>query len=52
MSRIRNQDKGSKRRVRLIHWTRGEIVTAVLLFLVLVTEAIIVTLWLMGHSID
>jgi hypothetical protein len=49
---MRNQDKGSKRRVRRIRWSRGEIVTAVLLFLVLTAEAIIVTLWLMGHSFD
>ena len=47
-----HQDKGSKRRVRRIRWTRGEMVTAVLLFLVLATEAVIVTLWLMGHSFD
>ncbi len=52
MSRMINQDKGSKRRVRRIRWTRGELVTAVLLFLVLAGEAIIVTLWLMGHSFD
>ena len=52
MSRMMNQDKGSKRRVRRVRWTRGELVTAFLLFLVLAMEAIIVTLWLMGHSID
>jgi hypothetical protein len=47
-----SQDKGSKRRVRQIRWTRGEMVTAVLLLLVLATEAIAVTLWLMGHPFD
>ena len=52
MSRMMNQDKGSKRRVRQIRWTRGEMVTAVLLLLVLAGEAIIVTLWLMGHTFD
>lgn len=52
MSRMIYQDKGSKRRVRRIRWTRGERVTAVLLFLVLATEVVIVTLWLMGHSFD
>ena len=52
MSRMIYQDKGSKRRVRSIRWTRGEMVTAVLLFLVLATEVLIVALWLMGHSFD
>lgn len=52
MSRMINQDKGSKRRVRRIRWTRGEMVTAVLLSLVLATEALMVTLWLMRHSFD
>ena len=52
MSRLTNQDKGSKRRVRRVRWTRGEMVTALLLFLVLAMETIIVTLWLMGHSFD
>jgi hypothetical protein len=52
VSRFINQDKGSKRRVRRIRWTQGEIVTAVLLFLVLTVEAVIVTLWLMGHTFD
>ncbi|MGB8537148.1 MAG: hypothetical protein WCD57_12080 [Acidobacteriaceae bacterium] len=47
-----NQDKGSKRRVRRVRWTRGEMVTAFLLFLVLTMETVIVTLWLMGHSFD
>ena len=47
-----NQDRGSKRRVRQVRWKHSEIVTAVLLFLVLAGEAIIVTLWLMGHSFD
>jgi len=47
-----DQTRGSKRRVRRIRWTRGELVTAVLLFLVLATETIAVTLWLMGHSFD
>jgi hypothetical protein len=52
VSRIINQDKGSKRRVRRIRWTRGEIVTAVLLLLVLAAEAILVALWVMGHTFD
>ena len=52
MSRMLNQDRGSKRRVRQIRWRQGEIVTAVLLFLVLATEVVIVALWLMGHSFD
>ncbi len=52
MSRMKHQDKGSRRRVRRIRWTRGELVTAVLLFLVLAMESVMVTLWLMGHSID
>jgi hypothetical protein len=52
VSRTINQDKGSKRRVRRIRWTRGEMVTAVLLLLVLALEAVVVTLWLMGHSFD
>jgi hypothetical protein len=52
VSRMLGQDKGSKRRVRQIHWTRGEMVTAVLLLLVLAMEAVMVTLWLMGHSFD
>jgi hypothetical protein len=47
-----NQDKGSKRRVRRVRWTRGEIVTALLLFLVLAMETIMITLWLIGHSMD
>jgi hypothetical protein len=52
VSRMMSQDKGSKRRVRQVRWTRGEMVTAVLLLLVLAMEAIMVTLWLMGHSFD
>lgn len=52
MSRMINQNRGSKRRVRRIRWTHGEIVTAVLLLLVLATEAILVSLWLMGHTFD
>ena len=52
VSRLMNQDKGSKRRVRRVRWTRGEMVTAFLLFLVLTMETVIVTLWLMGHSFD
>ena len=52
VSRMMNQDRGSKRRVRQIRWRRGEMVTAVLLFLVLAGEAILVTLWLMGHTFD
>ena len=47
-----NLNKGSKRRVRQIRWTQTEIVSAVLLFLVLATEAICVALWVMGHSFD
>jgi hypothetical protein len=47
-----SQDMGSKRRVRRVRWTHGEIVTAVLLFLVLATEATMVTLWVMGHPFD
>jgi hypothetical protein len=47
-----NQDKGSKRRVRRVRWTRGEMVTAALLLLVLAMESVIITLWLMGHSFD
>ena len=52
MSRMTNQDKGSKRRVRRVRWTRGELITALLLFLVLAMETIIVALWLTGHSFD
>jgi hypothetical protein len=52
VSRLMNQDKGSKRRVQRVRWTRGERVTALLLFLVLAMETIILTLWLMGHSFD
>jgi hypothetical protein len=52
VSRMMSQDKGSKRRVRRVRWTRGEMVTAVLLLLVLAMEAIMVTLWLMGHSFE
>lgn len=52
VSRLTNRDKGSKRRVRRVRWTRGEMVTAFLLFLVLTMETVIVTLWLMGHSFD
>jgi hypothetical protein len=52
VSRTINQDKGSKRRVRRIRWTRGEMVTAVLLLVVLAMEGVVVTLWLMGHSFD
>jgi hypothetical protein len=52
VSRTINQDKGNKRRVRRIRWTRGEMVTAILLLLVLAMESVLVTLWLMGHSVD
>ena len=47
-----NQDKGNKRKVRQVRWTRGEMVTAVLLLLVLAGETIIIALWLMGHTFD
>ncbi len=46
------QGKGSKRRIRRIRWTRGEMITAFLLLAVLVMETVIVTMWLMGHSFD
>jgi hypothetical protein len=52
VSRLAKQDKGSKRRVRRVRWTNGEIVTALLLFLVLAMETVVVALWLIGHSWD
>ncbi len=52
MSKTVIQDKGSKRRVRQVRWTRAELVSAVLLLLVLAGEIICIALWLMGHSFD
>jgi hypothetical protein len=52
VSRTIDQDKGSKRRVRQVRWTRAEMVSAILLLLVLLGETICIALWLMGHSID
>lgn len=52
MSRTIDPGKGSKRRVRGVRWTRGEVVSAVLLALVLTAETICIALWLMGHTFD
>jgi hypothetical protein len=38
--------------VRRVRWTRGEVVSAVLLALVLAAETICIALWLMGHTFD
>jgi hypothetical protein len=43
------QSPEGRRRVR---WTRGEVVSAVLLALVLAAETICIALWLMGHTFD
>jgi hypothetical protein len=52
MSRTIIQEKGNKRRVRRVRWTRGEKLSAVLLLLLLAAETICIALWLMGHSFD
>lgn len=52
MSRTVNQNKGSKRRVRQVRWTRAELISAGLVLLALATETICIALWLMGHSFD
>ena len=47
-----NLGKGSKRKVRLVRWSRYEKISMVVLFLVVVIETVFIALWLMGHSFD
>lgn len=47
-----NLGKGSKRKVRLVRWSRSEKVSMAVLFLVVLVETVFIALWLMGHSFD
>jgi hypothetical protein len=47
-----NLGKGSKRRVRLVRWSRSEKLSMVVLFLVVLLETVLIALWLMTHSFD
>ncbi len=47
MARVINFDKGSKRRLRQVRWKRREIVSAVLLFLILMA----LCLWFALHEV-
>jgi hypothetical protein len=47
-----NLGKGSKRKVRLVRWSRSEKISMVALLLAVVIETIFIALWLMRHSFD
>lgn len=52
MAREIQLGKGSRRKVRLVSWSRIEKLSMVVLFLVVIVETIFITLWLMRHSFD
>ncbi len=52
MSKTVQQDKGSKRKVGLVRFSRTDRFSLLLLFLVLVLETIGVAWWLMTHPFD
>jgi hypothetical protein len=45
-------DKGSKRRIRKIHWKPYEILSAILFAVVAAVLSIAAALWMMTHDID
>jgi hypothetical protein len=47
-----NLGKGSKRKVRLVRWSRFEKISMVVLFLVVLIETLFIALWLMTHPFD
>jgi hypothetical protein len=49
---VSNLGKGSKRKVRLVRWSRAEKLSMVVLFLVVVIETVFIALWLMTHPFD
>ncbi len=49
---VSNLGKGSKRKVRLVHWRRSEKLSMIMLFLVLLIETVFIALWLMNHPFD
>lgn len=49
---VTNLGKGSKRKVRLLRWSRSQKLSVVLLVLVVVIEALWVAWWLTGHLFD
>jgi len=50
MSRVINFDKGSKRRIRQIRWTRLELFSVVLLTVLLLTLCLFFVLWEASHG--
>ena len=52
MAKIITFDKGSKRRIRQIRWTRLEIISAILLSLVLAFVCVLVLLLELSHESD
>jgi hypothetical protein len=49
---VTNLGKGSKRKVRLVRWSRSEKLSMIVLFLVVVVETVFIALWLMTHPFD
>jgi hypothetical protein len=45
-----NLGKGSKRKVRLVRWSRSEKISMVALLLAGVIETVFIALWLMRHT--
>lgn len=52
MAGASNLGKGSKRKVRLVHWSRSEKVSMAVLFVVVVIETVLIAVWLMTHTFD
>jgi len=50
MSRVINFDKGSKRRIQQIRWSRFEIFTAVLLCVIVLSLGLLFVLWEASHD--
>jgi hypothetical protein len=49
---VTHLDKGSKRKLRLVRWSRSEKLSMIVLFLVVVLETVLLALWLMTHPFD
>jgi hypothetical protein len=52
VSRPRKFEKGSKRRIRQLRWTRYEIVSAAFLLFAMAFFIIFVALWMASHHFD
>jgi preprotein translocase subunit SecE len=49
---VSNLGKGSKRKVRLVRWSRSEKLSMIVLFVVVVIETVVIALWLINHPFD